>query len=127
MNAESGFATCDANGCGTYLRASKFPFENAIEDVTQRPEVREREFAVLDAPRPRQPAASPAGRAAPSVDKLADGFYSISGGAVDAEGKLYFVDRHFQRIHGWSASAGSTMARDARSIRSTSRSTRRAI
>jgi len=30
------------------------------------------------------------------------GFYSISGGAVDAHGKLYFVDHHQQRIYGWS-------------------------
>ena len=34
VNAESGFATCDANGCGTFLRASKFPYENAIQDMT---------------------------------------------------------------------------------------------
>ncbi|MFA9216842.1 MAG: glycosyl hydrolase family 28-related protein, partial [Sphingomonadaceae bacterium] len=34
VNGESGFAGCDEKGCGTYLRASKYPFENAIEDVT---------------------------------------------------------------------------------------------
>ena len=34
INAESGFAGCDADGCGTYLRASKFPFDDAIEDRT---------------------------------------------------------------------------------------------
>ena len=41
---------CDANGCGTFLRLSKFPYENAIEDMTHHLEVREREFAVLDIP-----------------------------------------------------------------------------
>ena len=52
-------ATCDQNGCGTFLRVSKFPYENAIEDVTHHLEVREREFAVLDIPadRPSPPPA----------------------------------------------------------------------
>ncbi len=111
VNAESGFATCDANGCGTYLRASRFPYENAIRDVTHHIEVREREFAVLDIP------ASP-GRAAASdmgvkVEKLEDGFYSISGAAVDARGKLYFADKHQQRIYGWSKEEGLSVERDA--------------
>ena len=50
VNAESGFATCDQNGCGTFLRVSKFPYDNAIQDMTHHLEVREREFAVLDVP-----------------------------------------------------------------------------
>ena len=109
VNAESGFATCDSNGCATYLRASKFPFENAIVDVTSGLEVREREFAVLDVP-----AVSVAPKAASlaPVAKLADGFYSISGGAVDAAGKLYFVDHRFQRIYGWSQPEGLSIERD---------------
>jgi hypothetical protein len=110
VNAESGFATCDANGCGTFLRASKFPYENAIEDVTHHLQVREREFAVLDLPgAPAMPPAS----AAWAVHKLEDGFFSISGAAVDARGKLYFVDHHEQRIYGWSAAEGLTIERDA--------------
>ncbi len=31
---------CDENGCGTFLRASKYPYENAIQDVTDNLEVR---------------------------------------------------------------------------------------
>ena len=50
INAESGYPICDDNGCGTFLRVSKFPYENAIQDVTHNLEVREREFAVLDVP-----------------------------------------------------------------------------
>ncbi|SOB86410.1 Sugar lactone lactonase YvrE [Sphingomonas guangdongensis] len=100
VNAESGFATCDANGCGTYLRASKFPYENAIVDLTRGGEVREREFAVLDVTA-ATPVAPPVASTVP-VSKLADGFYSIGGGAVDAAGTLYFVDRYFHRIHRWS-------------------------
>ena len=41
-----------------------------------------------------------------------DGFFSISGAAVDASGKLYFVDHHEQRIYGWSAAEGLTIERD---------------
>ena len=40
-----------------------------------------------------------------------DGFFSISGAAVDASGKLYFVDHHEQRIYGWSAAEGLTIER----------------
>ncbi|WHU04608.1 glycosyl hydrolase family 28-related protein [Sphingomonas sp. NIBR02145] len=111
VNAESGFASCDDKGCGTYLRASKYPFENAIKDVTGGQEVREREFARLDV------GAVAPGRTpvpvSPEVRKLADGFYSIAGAATDAKGKLYFIDRQFQRIHGWSEKEGLTIVADA--------------
>ena len=114
VNAESGFASCDAKGCGTYLRASKFPFENAIKDMTRQQEVRELEFAKLDVP--AAPAAAATASAVPvsaGVEKLADGFYSIAGGAVDAKGKLYFIDRQCQRIHGWSKAEGLSIVAEA--------------
>jgi sugar lactone lactonase YvrE len=38
-----------------------------------------------------------------AVEKLAGGFYNISGAAVDGAGELYFVDAHQQRIYRWSA------------------------
>ena len=47
------------------------------------------------------------------VRKLEDGFFSISGAAVDASGKLYFVDHHEQRIYGWSTDEGLTIERDS--------------
>jgi hypothetical protein len=116
VNAESGFATCDQNGCGTFLRASRFPYENAIEDVTHHLEVREREFAVLDVPAMTAARAKEGAPGAASskarVRKLEDGFFSISGAAVDAAGKLYFVDHGRQRIYGWSAEEGLTIERD---------------
>lgn len=116
VNAESGYATCDQNGCGTFLRVGKFPYENSIEDVTHHLETREREFAVLDVPAaPTTPVAGDVSAVlepGSKVRKLEDGFFSISGAAVDASGKLYFVDRHEQRIYGWSAAEGLTIERD---------------
>jgi sugar lactone lactonase YvrE len=47
------------------------------------------------------------------VRKLEDGFFSISGAAVDPDGKLYFVDHHNQRIYGWSEKKGLTVERDS--------------
>ena len=109
VNGESGFAGCDEKGCGTYLRASKYPFENAIEDVTNKAFVREREFAVLDI------GAKPVSGAPSAVQatKLEDGFFSIAGAAVDAKGKLYFVDRKFNRIYSWTKGQGLVTVRDA--------------
>ena len=116
VNAESGYATCDENGCGTFLRVSKYPYENSIEDVTHHLAVREREFAVLDIPAapaaPQAPDASVILAPGTGVTKLEDGFFSLSGAAVDTNGKLFFVDHHEQRIYGWSAAEGLTVERD---------------
>ena len=46
------------------------------------------------------------------MKKLEDGFFSISGAAVDAAGKLYFVDHHNQRIYSWSEKEGLAVERD---------------
>jgi hypothetical protein len=76
VNGESGVGTCDENGCTTFLRLTKYPYENAILDVTSGLEVRERQFAVLDLmgdPKPVAPSTFPAGA---RVEKLADGFFS---------------------------------------------------
>ena len=117
VNAESGYGICDENGCGTFLRASKYPYENAIEDRTHHLAVREREFAVLDIPAaPPKPApADSSAVLAPGakVEKLEGGFFSISGAAVDSSGKLYFVDHHQQRIFGWSQAEGLTIECDS--------------
>jgi len=116
VNAESGYGIEDENGRGTFLRVSKFPYENAIQDLTHHLEVREREFAVLDIPAnpdtPKRPDASAVLAPGAKVEKLEDGFFSISGAAVDAKGKLYFVDHHQQRIYGWSRTEGLSIERD---------------
>jgi hypothetical protein len=116
INGESGFSVCDAKGCGTFLRAGRYPYENAIQDMTRGIETREREFAALDitedsvAPPPGDASAVIASGAV--VEKVTDGFHSISGATVDAHGKLYFVDRWQQRIFGWSKDEGLTIERD---------------
>jgi len=109
VNGESGFAGCDEKGCGTYLRASKFPFENAIEDVGSKAFVREREFAVLDVK--DKPVVGTPGPL--QAQKLEDGFFSIAGGVADARGKLYFVERKFNRIYSWTKERGLEVVRDA--------------
>src|SRR5690606_8268775 len=109
VNSESGLGTRTQEGPTTFLRLSKFPYSNAVHDVTSGLEVRERQFARLDVPT-RPPVPSPSGRPVPI--KIADGFYAISGAAVDAAGKLYFVDKYYQRIHAWSEDEGLTIVRD---------------
>jgi len=106
-NAESAYATCDDEGCGTYVRASKFAFENGIEDFTRKLAVREREFASLDI---GAESARPAVEGA--VRKLEDGFFSISGATVAEDGTLYFIDRRFQRIYRWREQGGLEIVRD---------------
>jgi hypothetical protein len=109
-NGESGFSTCDENGCTTYARASKYPYENAITDVTHGLQVRERQFAVLDYTGTQ--ASSPAAPTPAKVDKLEDGFYSIAGAAVDSKGRLYFIDRHFKRIFSFLKGEGLKVVSD---------------
>lgn len=112
-NAESGFAMCDENGCAPYLRASKFPFENAIRNVSAGWDIREREFAVFDVTdnAPTSEPVAPLYTAAP-IQKLADSFYSISGAAAALDGALYFVERYFQRIYRWTPAKGLEIVRD---------------
>jgi hypothetical protein len=109
VNAESGFGYCDRATCDTFLRASRYPYENAIVDRTHGLEMREREFATLDVA--AGATARPATSSVP-VEKLADGFYSLSGGAVDAGGGLYFVDHRMQRIYRWDQARGLSLVRE---------------
>jgi hypothetical protein len=116
VNAESGIGFCNQDGCHTFLRLSKFPFENSIQDMTHHLEVREREFAVLDIPE-NPPNPTPADASAvlapgAKVQKLEEGFQSISGAAVNGSGKLYFVDHDKNRIYSWSPTEGLTIEND---------------
>ena len=86
---------------------SKVSFDNTIYDQTHDALVRQREFAWLtisgSAPAVHAKAASPVLARDAKVEKLAGGFYNVSGGAADPAGDFYFVDAHWQRIYRWSA------------------------
>ena len=88
---------------------SKVAFDNSLVDATAHAEVRPREFASLDIPgnataQPENTAASVLESGA-RVDRLATGFFNISGAATDNDGRLYFVDAHWQRIFHWDPQA----------------------
>jgi sugar lactone lactonase YvrE len=107
VDANSSIGLCDGAGvCRQAVRSNKVPFENAIVDQTLHAEVRDREFAWLnisaDKPVPTGHVMSSLIENGAQVERLATGFYNISSGAIDASGRLYFVDAHFQRIYRWS-------------------------
>jgi sugar lactone lactonase YvrE len=84
---------------------SKVAFDNSLVDSTAHAEVRPREFASLDiagraVTQPQNTAASVLAPGA-HVERLATGFFNISGAATDNSGQLYFVDAHWQRIYRW--------------------------
>ncbi len=84
---------------------SKVSFDNALYDQTYNIEIRQREFAWLtisgNAPKvqPNQP--SPVLVEGAKVEKVAGGFFNVSGGAVDSSGNVYFVDAKWQTIYRW--------------------------
>jgi sugar lactone lactonase YvrE len=107
VDANSSIALCDASGaCRQAVRSNKVPYEDAIVDESLHAEVRDREFAWLDIsddkPIPATRLVSNLTEKGAQVERLATGFYNISGAAIDAAGQLYFVDAHFQRIYRWS-------------------------
>ena len=75
--------------------------------------MRAREFAWLNVPGKPVVSArrgtSPVLEPAAQVKLLATGFSNISGAAVDAAGKLYFVDLSWQRIYRWSPETGQAV------------------
>jgi Pectate lyase superfamily protein/SMP-30/Gluconolactonase/LRE-like region len=107
VDANSSIAVCDASGdCRQAVRSNKVPFENAIVDQTLNTEVRDREFAWLDISdnqpiTANRPFSNLVEKGA-QVERLATGFFNISGAAIDPAGQLYFVDAQFQRIYRWS-------------------------
>jgi hypothetical protein len=92
---------CDSN--------SKASFDSSIYDRDHDVELRQHEFAGLDlsgdTPQPKPFAPSPVAARGAKLEKLAGGFFNISGGAVGPQGDFYFVDAHWQRIYRWDHSA----------------------
>ncbi len=88
---------------------SKVSFDDAVYDQTHDAVIRQREFAWLtlsgNAPVALAKASSPVLAPGARLEKLAGGFFNISGGAADASGDFYFVDAHWQRIYRWSTAS----------------------
>jgi len=104
VDSNSSMAYCPETGeCRQYVRSSKFSYGTCILDSSLNLEVRDREFAFLNATggRTAAPAWPPLNLLAPGarVEKLATGFDNISGAAADAAGRLYFVDSRWHRIY----------------------------
>ncbi|MBP1635328.1 MAG: SMP-30/Gluconolaconase/LRE domain protein [Acidobacteria bacterium] len=114
---------------------SKVSFDAAVYDQTHGREIRQREFAWLDVTG-EPPAPTPAGQGVgqavgqagqgfspalsrllepgAAVEKLAGGFFNISGGAAHPSGDFYFVDAYRQRIYRWDEAARQlSVERDA--------------
>jgi Pectate lyase superfamily protein/SMP-30/Gluconolactonase/LRE-like region len=85
---------------------SKASFDNAVFDQTHNIEIRQREFSWLTlsgaAPSPHAPESAPVLAPGAKLEKVAGGFFNISGGAVDASGNIFFVDARRQTIYRWS-------------------------
>ncbi len=86
---------------------SKVSFDNTVYDETHNIEIRQREFSWLtvsgNAPAANLLHPSHVLAKGANVEKLAGGFFNISGGAIDSAGDLYFVDARWQTIYCWSA------------------------
>lgn len=85
---------------------SKVCYDTTILDQTNNLQLRQREFAWLDVtgkPTNKQ-GQTPSLILEPGtkVERLADGFFNISGGAVHPSGDLFFVDARWHRIYRWS-------------------------
>jgi sugar lactone lactonase YvrE len=96
---------------------SKVSFDNAVHAQDHGAILRQREFAWLnisgDAPKPLNKPPSVVIAEGGQLEKLASGFYNISGGAVDSAGNVYFVDAKWQTIYRWSvADHRLTIVRD---------------
>ncbi len=88
---------------------SRVAFDATVWDTTHNVRVGEKEFAWLTvtgkAPTPKPRTISPVLEAGARVEKLAGGFFNISGGAAHPSGDFYFVDPYRQRIYKWAAAA----------------------
>ncbi len=89
---------------------SKVSYDAAVYDSSRQIEIRQREFAWLNlsgnAPPSNPDERPPVLERGVQVEKLAGGFYNISGGATGPGGAFYFVDSHWQRIYRWDPASG---------------------
>ena len=85
---------------------SKVSFDDVLYDQTHHTEMRQREFSWLTvsgaAPQDARRKQSPVLAKGAQLEKVAGGFFNISGGAVDSAGDVYFIDAKWQTIYRWS-------------------------
>ncbi len=85
---------------------SKVSFDSTVYDQILNTEIRQREFSWLTIsgapPAVHVSQLSPVLADGAKVEKVAGGFFNISGGAVDGSGNVYFVDAKWQTIYRWS-------------------------
>jgi hypothetical protein len=111
VDNNSSIASCNEVGesCRQFVRAGKVSYADAIVDETTHSQVRDREFAWLNVTskptiaETRKP--SPVLEPGATVQKVASGFFNLSGGTADASGNLYFADPHRQLIYKWTPGA----------------------
>ena len=88
---------------------SKVSFDAAVYDESHNVQLRQREFAWLDIsrdpPRRRSSQYSSLLARGATVERLATGFFNISGGVAGPKGEFYFVDAHWNRIYCWDSAA----------------------
>lgn len=90
---------------------SRVSTNNGVSDVDADQSERFREFSNLDV---TTAASASSGPPQGDVKRLSTGFYNISGAAVDATGRLLFVDTRMQRIYRWSPALNKVeLLRDA--------------
>jgi hypothetical protein len=84
---------------------SKVAFDNSVFDQSYDVQVRYNELASLSIsgkkPEAQKLQPAPVLADGAKLEKLCGGFFTISGAAVDAQGRLYFIDTHWQRIYRW--------------------------
>lgn len=91
---------------------SKVSYDASVHDQTAQVELRQREFAWLNISgevdsAARRPGPAPVVERGAAVEKLAGGFFNISGGVAGPNGEFYFVDARPQRIYRWDTASRS--------------------
>jgi hypothetical protein len=85
---------------------SKVAFDNSVFDQSYDVQVRYNELASLSIsgkkPESQKQPPAPVLAEGAKLEKLRGGFFTISGAAVDAQGRVYFIDTQWQRIYRWS-------------------------
>lgn len=90
---------------------SKVSFDSSVSDQDHQREIRQHEFAFLDVSQDIAPheseEKSPLVEPGAKIEKVADGFFNISGGAADVHGDLYFVDARPHKIYHLNLASGA--------------------